>query len=142
LLVKDSTVSPSMANGTGMLIGGIFALLHSFAIDSWNPTPVSAANFPAFAGGTLLITFISNIVCYNVYGMMLKRFTATFLSFMGLLSPIFASLVSWIFIGEMPSPVIFLSTAIVGTGLWLIYSAELKQGYIRKPDVVVAANVG
>ncbi len=138
LLVKDSEIAPSMANGTGMLIGGIFALVHSLIIDPWNPTPVSAGHFSAFAGGTLLITFISNIVCYNVYGMMLKRSTATFLSFMGLLSPIFASLVSWLFIGEMPSPVIFLSTAIVGSGLWLIYSAELKQGYIRKSEAVSA----
>jgi drug/metabolite transporter (DMT)-like permease len=140
LLVKDAEISPSMANGTGMFIGGIFALIHSFLIDPWHPIPVSAADFPAFARGTLLITFISNIICYNVYGMMLKRFTATFLSFMGLLSPVFASLVSWLYLGETPSPVIFLSTAIVGTGLWLIYSAELKQGYIRKPETAAAAN--
>jgi drug/metabolite transporter (DMT)-like permease len=132
LLVKDSSVSPSMANGTGMLIGGIFALFHSFFIDSWHPTPVSSGHFPAFLQGTLIMTFISNIVCYNLYGLMLKRFTATFLSFMGLLSPVFASIMSWIFIGETPSPVIFLSTMIVGSGLWLIYSAEIKQGYIQK----------
>jgi drug/metabolite transporter (DMT)-like permease len=132
LLVKDSTVSSSMANGSGMLIGGIFALIHSFMIDSWNPAPVSSAHFPAFLQGTLIMTFISNIVCYNIYGLMLKRFTATFLSFMGLLSPVFASLMSWIFLRETPSPVILFSTMIVGTGLWLIYSAEIKQGYIQK----------
>lgn len=134
ILVKDSDISPSMANGSGMFIGGIFALVHSFFIDPWNPTPVSGTDFPAFAEGLLLMTFISNIVCYNIYGFMLKRYTATFLSFMGLLSPIFASLMSWLFIGEMPSYVIFISTAIVGSGLWLIYSAELKQGYIRKEE--------
>jgi len=132
LIVKDSSISPSMANGTGMLIGGIFALIHSFLIDPWHPTPVASGHFPAFLQGTLIMTFISNIVCYNIYGLMLKRFTATFLSFMGLLSPVFASLMSWLFIGEAPSPVIFFSTTIVGAGLWLIYSAELKQGYIQK----------
>lgn len=132
LLVKDSSISPSMANGTGMLIGGIFALVHSFLIDPWHPTPVSGDHFPAFLQGTLIMTFISNIVCYNIYGLMLKRFTATFLSFMGLLSPVFASLMSWLFIGETPSLAIFLSTAVVGSGLWLIYSAEIKQGYILK----------
>ncbi len=132
IVVKDSSVSPSMANGTAMLIGGVFALFHSFIIDPWHPTPVSSAHFPAFVQGTLIMTFISNIVCYNIYGLMLKRFTATFLSFMGLLSPVFASLMSWIFIGETPSFAIFLSTAIVGSGLWLIYSAEIKQGYILK----------
>lgn len=132
ILVKDSAIAPSMANGAGMLIGGVFALIHSFFIDPWHPTPVSGADFSAFAQGTLLMTFISNIVCYNIYGVMLKRFTATFLSFMGLLSPVFASVMSWLFIGETPSYVIFLSTGIVASGLWLIYSAELKQGYIRQ----------
>ena len=68
---------------------------------------------------------------------MLRKFTATFVSFMGLLSPIFASLNAWIFSGESPSPVIFLSTAIVSLGLWIVYSAELRQGYILKPAQLI-----
>lgn len=132
LIVKEDAISPSMANGSGMLIGGVFALIHSLIIDPWNPVPVSASHFSSFMQGTLIMTFISNIVCYNIYGLMLKRFTATFLSFMGLLSPMFASFMSWMFLGETPSPIIFCSTLIVGAGLWLIYSAEIKQGYILK----------
>lgn len=132
LIVKDSTVSPALANGTSMLIGGLFALLHSALVETWNPLPVSASVIGPFIQGTVIMTFISNILCYNLYGMMLKRFTATFLSFMGLLSPIFASINSWLFLGEQPSPVIFLSTGIVCLGLWLVYSAELRQGYINK----------
>jgi len=64
--------------------------------------------------------------------LMLRRYTATFVSFMGLLSPIFASFSSWILLGEKPSLTIFASTGIVSLGLWLVYSAELKQGYIQK----------
>ncbi len=134
LIVKDSAVSPLTANGVSMLVGGLLALFHSFLVDSWNPFPVAASNFGPFAQGILLMTLISNIICYNLYGMMLKRFTATFLSFMGLLSPIFASLNSWFFLGEPLSPVIFFSTGIVCLGLWLVYSAELRQGYIRTAD--------
>jgi drug/metabolite transporter (DMT)-like permease len=132
LIVKNSTVSPMMANGASMLIGGGFALFHSYLVEGWNPIPVSAASMGPFVQGTLIMTLISNIICYNLYGLMLKRFTATFLSFMGLLSPIFASLNSWFFLGEVPSPLIFLSTAIVSIGLWIIYGAELRQGYIVK----------
>lgn len=139
LLVKDSAISPSMANGTGMFLGGIFAFLHSFCIDSWQPFPIVDGHLNGFIQGTLLMTLISNIICYNVYGLMLKRFTATFLSFIGLLSPVFASLMSWIFIGEMPSHTIIFSTGIVAIGLWLVYSAELKQGYI-KDETRVPAN--
>jgi len=132
IVVKNQTLSPVLANGSSMLIGGTLALVHSLFIDDWNPIPVDTAYMGDFLKGTLLITFISNILCYNLYGFMLKRFTATFLSFVGLLSPIFASLMSWFILGEEPSLTIFLSTLIVSSGLWIVYSAELKQGYIVK----------
>lgn len=128
---NDSTapISPLMANGVSMLIGGFLALIHSGVSDSWNPIPVAHEALPAFIGGICIMTLISNIVCYNLYGFLLKKFTATFLSFMGLLSPIFASMNSWFFLGEQPSLIILLSTLIISSGLWMIYSAELKQGY-------------
>jgi drug/metabolite transporter (DMT)-like permease len=131
LMVKDESISPSLSNGVGMLVGGIFALIHSSFVESWNPLPVSSANITPFLQGTILITLISNVLCYNLYGYVLKRFTATFVSFVGLLSPFFASLNSWLLLGETPSITIFLSTGIVIIGLWLVYSAELKQGYIH-----------
>jgi len=132
LLVKGESISPLMANGASMLIGGTFALIHSLCIDSWTPIPVLYKDIPLFLQGTLLMTLISNVLCYNLYGLMLRRYTATFVSFMGLLSPIFASFSSWILLGEKPSLTIFASTGIVSLGLWLVYSAELKQGYIQK----------
>lgn len=132
LVVKDQETSPIMANGMSMMIGGIMALISSFFIDTWNPVPIVPGGLTPFIAGTLAMTFLYNIICYNVYGLMLKRFTATFLSFMGLLSPIFASLTGWIFLGETPSWQILSSTGIVSIGLWIVYRAELKQGYIKK----------
>lgn len=140
LMVKDSAVTPSLSNGVGMLLGGLFALVHSFFVESWNPFPVTESAFPAFAQGVILMTLISNIICSNLMGFVLKRFTATFVSFMGLLSSLFASLNSWIILGEAPSPVILMSTGIVGIGLWLVYSAELKQGYIKSAPVSASAS--
>jgi len=130
LVVKDQAIAPPVANGVCMLIGGCFAFTHSFFVDSWNPLPIAVGKGLPFLQGALLMTLISNIICYNLYGMLLKRYTATFLSFMGLLSPIFASMTAWLFLGETPSWTIFLSTAIVSLGLWVVYRAELKQGYI------------
>jgi drug/metabolite transporter (DMT)-like permease len=135
LIVKDQVVSPLMANGTSMCLGGLLALIHSSFIDTWAPIPVSLEHLGPFLQGTCLLILISNLLCYNLYGMMLKRFTATFLSFVGLLSPIFASLNGWLFLGEQPSWIIFLSTSIVCFGLWIVYQAELKQGYIVKKNV-------
>jgi drug/metabolite transporter (DMT)-like permease len=129
LVVKDQAISPVMANGSSMLIGGILALSHSFLVENWQPIPVSSEHLGFFLKGMLGMTLLYNVICYNLYGWLLKRFTATFLSFMGLLSPIFASISSWIFLGEPISWVILLSTAIVSLGLWIVYHAELKQGY-------------
>ena len=108
------------------------ALVQSFFVDSWNPIPIEPGHVYDVTKIVLILTFLSNIVCYNLYGMMLKRYTATFLSFMGLLSPIFASFIGWFLLKEPISWTIFFSTAIVSTGLWIVYKAELKQGYIVK----------
>jgi drug/metabolite transporter (DMT)-like permease len=135
LVVKDHDISPVMANGSSMLIGGAIALMSSFFFDSWSPLPIAAGKFAPFALGTLGMTAIYNIFCYNLYGVLLKRFTATFLSFMGLLSPIFASLSGWLFLGEPLSWQIFLSTGLVSIGLWIVYRSELKQGYIKSKAV-------
>ncbi len=130
VVVKDSFVPPALANGLSMLLGGLFAFIHSFFVDSWAPTPILAGHVGDFMKGTLLMTLISNILCYNLYGFFLKKYTATFLSFTGLLSPIFASITGWLILGEPPSWTIFLSTAVVSVGLFIVYQAELKQGYI------------
>lgn len=127
---QETSISPMMANGMSMLVGGFMALIHSVAVDNWAPTPVNTHDFGPFLQSVLCMALISNVLCYNLYGFLLRKFTATFLSFMGLFSPIFASLNSWIFLGESPSTIILLSTGIVSLGLYLIYSAELKQGYL------------
>ncbi len=132
LIVKNNEVSPLMANGSSMLIGGLLAFFHSWLVEPWTPIPVASEHIAPFMQGTMIMMFISNILCYNLYGILLKRFTATFLSFMGLLSPIFASINSFIFLNEPFSWVIILSTGLVSLGLWFVYRAELKQGYILK----------
>lgn len=132
--LKNTEISPFMANGTSMLFGGTMALCHSFFSDSWSPIPIASGHIPDVVQITLIMTFLYNIVCYNMYGMMLRRYTATFLSFVGLLSPIFASLNGWIFLNEPLSWVLFVSTGVVSIGLSLVYYAELKQGYIQKTN--------
>lgn len=130
MLVKDQAISPVTANASSMLIGGVLALLHSACVENWNPIPIAAGSGLIFSKYLLFMALLYNIVCYNLYGVFLKRFTATFLSFIGLLSPIFASLNEWVFLGESISWTILLSSGVVCFGLWIFYRAELKQGYI------------
>lgn len=130
MVVKNEEISPVFANGCSMMIGGILALGTSLLVDPWNPIPVATGAWERFAIVLLLLTFISNILCYNFYGFLLKKYTATLLSFFGLFSPLFTSIHEWILLGIPPSIYILSSTAIVISGLWLYYKGELKQGYV------------
>jgi drug/metabolite transporter (DMT)-like permease len=132
MLVKDNQISPPIANGISMLIGGVLSLGVSLFVDSWNPVPIKAGTFGSFSGLLIFLTIISNVICYNLYGYLLKKYTATVLSFFGLLSPIFASIHGYFILGEPLSPVILLSTGIVLLGLRLVYGEELRLGYIKK----------
>ena len=136
LLVKKREVSPFYANGYSMLMGGGLALFHSFFVESYTPIPVAEGKGFFFLKIVALMILISNVLCYNLYGFLLKRFTATFLSFLGLLSPLFTSLSSWVLLGESPPWIILASTGVVALGLFLVYQAELKQGYILKTEKV------
>lgn len=129
-LGKNEGMSPLMANGSSMVLGGFFALIHSAIVDQWNPLPVT--NMSNFLIGVLLMIVISNLICYNLYGWLLKKFTATFLSFAGLMTPLFAAFFGWIVLGETVSWTFFVSIGIICFGLWLVYSEELRLGYIVK----------
>lgn len=132
VLVKNQALSPLLSNGLGMLIGGSFALGHSLLVDRWKPTPVSLEHFGSFILIVSAIILISNIICYNIYGYLLNKFSTTFLTYFGLLSPFFTSIESFFILGEEVSWTIIFSTVIVAVGLWIVYHEELKLGYISK----------
>jgi drug/metabolite transporter (DMT)-like permease len=73
---------------------------------------------------------IANIIFYNLYGYLLKKYTATFLSFVGFVTPLFAAFFEWFFFGTMVPHEFFLTVCIVGAGIFIFYQEELKQGYI------------
>lgn len=130
ILVKNENLSPLIVNGFGMLLAAIMALGHSLVVDTWNPIPVESGNFFSFLKSILLMTVVSNLICYNLYSYLLKRLTATFLSFVGLLSPIFTSISSFFILGEKISLQIIVSTFFMLIAMWLVYYSELMQGYI------------
>ncbi len=128
-LVRDGDCTPTMANGLSMLVGGVFSLAHSYAFEIWDPIPVT--EFFAFAECTILLIIISNLICYNMYGALLNRFSATFMSFAGFTTPIFTAIFGWIFLGEMVTWQYYLSLAIVFPGLLIFYQEELQRDFAR-----------
>jgi drug/metabolite transporter (DMT)-like permease len=113
-----------MANGVSMLIGGILALGHSYSTEEWNPFPVT--HYSVFFECTLLLILISNLICYNLYGMLLKRYSATFISFAGFTTPLFTALFGWLLLGETVSLSFYLSFFIVLSGL-VLFEYDLKK---------------
>jgi len=131
-LSKAGNYSPFMINGTGMLAGGFLALITSFFIEktfyaaarpiqSWTTSDL----FACF-GYTLLLIIIANVIAYNLYGHLLKKYSITFLSFSGFLCPLAAALFGNIFLGELPTARFFLALAIVTLGLYIFYKEEKR----------------
>lgn len=126
-VVNEDQLSPLTANGISMLIGGAFALAHSLAVENWQPLPVT--NFSIYLECTLLLILISNLICYNLYGFLLKRYSAPFVSFAGFTTPLFSALFGWFFLDEVITWPFYFSFALVFVGLMLFNQEELKQTY-------------
>lgn len=124
-LVKESKCSPLMTNGMSMIIGGICALIHSYFTEEWNPLPIFG-NTISFAYYTLSLMLVSNLICYNLYGYLLKKYSATFMSFAGSITPIFTAIFGWIFLGEVVTWEFYVSFIILFGSLYLFNLEELK----------------
>jgi drug/metabolite transporter (DMT)-like permease len=125
LLHKGYT--PVHINGVGMLYGGIAALATSLASEHWFvASPVS--NWPMFAGLTGLIIVACNVLFYNFYGILLHRYSATFMSFAGFTCPLFTALFGILFLHEHVTWHFVVAMLIVSFGLYIFYQEELSQG--------------
>lgn len=122
-LVQEGGYSPLLVNGLSMIFGGLLSLVHSYFTEAWDPFPVNSA-IP-FLECMLLLIIISNLICYNLYGALLKRFSATFMSFAGLTTPLFSALFGWLFLNELMPWYFYVSLVVLGFGLFLYYREEL-----------------
>jgi len=121
-------------NGVGMLGGGLLSFLMSFFFEGTPTLKAISGSFATNVGMALLYTMLlillANVLFYNLYGYLLKHYTATFLSFAGFLTPFFAAVFGWMFLGESVNTSFFVTIFLVLIGLYLFYQEELRQGYI------------
>jgi len=122
-LIKHKKHSPILANGVTMFCGGFLALLTSFWFDGLS----AVQNAHAFWPWLFYVVIVSNVVCANLYGNLLKHYTATFISFAGFITPLFTALYGWGLLGETITWHFYASCAIVFSGLYLFYQDELKS---------------
>lgn len=127
-IVHEFRFTPMLANGYSMLIGGTLALFHSYLSgEQWSPVPVIEGQYAGFIECAIWMLIISNIICYNLYGYLLKRFSATFMALAGLVTPLFASIFGWYFLDETISWHFFASMSIFSLGLFIFYQEELRK---------------
>lgn len=125
-VMQEYKYSPLVANGLSMTVGGVLALIHSYvAGESWAPLPVMQVQ--PFIINTLIMCVISNLICYNLYGYLLKRFTATFMSFAGLVTPIFASMFGFLWLNELVTWHFYVSIILFTVGLIIFYREEITR---------------
>ena len=129
-LVRYKQYQTSIVNGICMSAGGLISLIHAYIVLG---TP-HISNPVAFAKGLTITIFVSNILCHNIYAGLLKKYSATFMSFTSFLSPLFAAVYGWAFFQEKISWHFYLSIVIVLIGLYVFYQDELrsKENYEEK----------
>ena len=131
-LVRDNAYAPSMINGMTMTVGGIAAFITAFIWEG----PQEVADPGVLASWLILVILVSNIICHNLYGYLLKKYTATFLAFAGFLGPLFSAFYGWLFLGEIITWHFYLSAVLVFIGLFMFYKHELETTGITKPSAV------
>jgi len=119
--LKQKDYSLITLNGFAMLIGGIFSFITAPLFEN-----VAISNVKNFIWLTGLIIIIGNVICYNLYGWLLKKYSATFISFTGFSIPLFTALLQWFFFKELVSWAFFATAVFVAIGLYLFYEEELK----------------
>lgn len=128
-LLKQHTYSPQEINAQTMLLGGMLSLAfmvgtQDFCLDSGNYYKIfNLWSWPltAMLAYTVLV---GNVVAYNLYGHMLKKYSATYISLMGFSVPLFVAVYGKLFLKE-PLSINFLSALLITfLGFILFYLEE------------------
>lgn len=126
-LITQDKLSPTKATAYTQIIGGLLALIASYFMEDWSEgAPVR--NWESFWKLSLLMLIVSNLIAYNLYGQLLKTFTAPFVAFCGFSTPFFVAIIAYFTHDEVVDMYFFMSCAVVFLGLWLFYQEELKKG--------------
>ncbi len=130
-LIKDHRYPPALVNGMSMFAGGLLALVTSHIFESRSCIIDSGQFFVILA----LIILFSNVIGHNLYGWLLRFYTPTFMAFASFLTPIFAALYGWMFLGEAVAWHFYLSTIMVFSGLAIFYHGEMKEKDTKEYNV-------
>lgn len=113
-------------NGVAMLGGGLMSMACSLMFETWQPLPITTSFWHFFVLIVALI-IVGNIICYNIFGLALRRYSTAFMVFVGFVTPLFAALYDWIFFSKVVPMAFFATLAMVSVGLYIFYQEELRH---------------
>jgi drug/metabolite transporter (DMT)-like permease len=120
---------PFHINGLAMLMGGIMAMICSYALEPSAQLPWQ--NMQQFLLLLFSIIMLSNVIFYNLYGYLLRHYSATLLAFVGFITPLFTAFYDWLILDITVDYHFYIATSIVAYGIYVFYQEELRQGYVR-----------
>ena len=120
-MINEHRYSPMMVNGISMTSGGLLALVTSPIVEGMLPV----TNWAPFLVILAFVIVVSNLICHNLYGHLLRHYSATLLSFAGFTAPCFTALYEWALYGTVITWHFYASSIIVFIGLFLFYQDEL-----------------
>lgn len=127
-LVVYRDYSPIAVNGVGMTVGGVLALMvwalsvGGMPLNPAFPWHIALSKSVMYMG---ILIIIANTICYNLYGFLLKKYSTTFLSFAGCITPLFSALFGSLFLKEPLTWHFVCAIFIICSGLFIFYQDEL-----------------
>ncbi|MBU4269880.1 DMT family transporter [Candidatus Dependentiae bacterium] len=121
----DRGYSLLMINGITMLFGGIGAFFTFLFVDGIKESPVTQIG--PFLFWTLLLVLVANIIVYNLYGWLLKKYSITFITSAGFLCPVFGAFYGYIFLTEKITWHYLISLIFIIIGLFVFYKDEIRK---------------
>lgn len=109
--------SPLVINAIAMGQGGLWCLGLSRLIEPWSEGLVF--NLPLALLYMAFLIVAANFVCYNLYGRMLRVYSATFLAFASQLIAFYTALISWCLGDAFLTWHFWVSFAVVACGLYI-----------------------
>lgn len=125
-LILTKNIPIIVTNGTSMLLGGALALSSSLMIENEMLINSDLCNWVYFTALLLIMIGASNIFAYNLYGNLLKKHSAVFISCASLLKPFFLSLYNLVLFNQTIANNVILFSSIIVVALCLFYKEETK----------------
>lgn len=110
-------------NATSMLGGGLISLAAYFSYSSYQFANLNYSSW--FYVFSLLI--LGNIISYNMYGWLLKKYDASYLALWGSICPLMVATIEWILFGQKPSTNFIIASLGIAIAIKIFMSKNIKK---------------